>query len=195
MSYGYLYCMSNPSMPGLLKIGYTERTIEDRLQEANIGGTWCPPTSYEVELSKFVKDVQKKERILHKLLQEKRVHPGREFFRVPLETVRLFFDLMDGAEYKPELCKKEDIYSSFLNEVIYPLEEEEVNFIDWGVIASAFSHWKTKRGSNRGDVMVLKKTMEEVFGKLEKGTWNSKFKLKTDLNKIDQYSITKCPNE
>ncbi len=47
---GYVYCMSNPSMPGLLKIGMTERTPDIRLGEANMSNTWIP-TPFELELA------------------------------------------------------------------------------------------------------------------------------------------------
>ena len=32
---GFIYAMSNKSMPGILKIGMTERSVEERLKEAN----------------------------------------------------------------------------------------------------------------------------------------------------------------
>ena len=39
---GYIYAMSNKSMPGILKIGMTERSIEERLKEANGTFTLIP---------------------------------------------------------------------------------------------------------------------------------------------------------
>ena len=52
MSDGYLYCFSNSSMPGILKIGMTERTPDIRLSEANSSNTWKPPTPYKIEFAK-----------------------------------------------------------------------------------------------------------------------------------------------
>ena len=46
---GYIYAMSNKSMPGILKIGMTERSIEERLKEANGTFTLIP---FIVEMSK-----------------------------------------------------------------------------------------------------------------------------------------------
>jgi len=53
---GYVYCFANPSMPGILKVGATERTPEDRLREANAADTWRPPTPYRIEFAKKVAD-------------------------------------------------------------------------------------------------------------------------------------------
>lgn len=96
--YGYIYCFSNPCMPGIVKIGMTDRTPEARLSEANASDTWRPPTPYKIEFAKKVLDASVKEKILHTLLEEytDRINSRREFFRVSPEKVRIFVDLMDG---------------------------------------------------------------------------------------------------
>ena len=95
--------MSNPSMPGLLKIGFTTRAIEERLQEANQPNTWIP-MPFSLELSKFVVNPQQKETTIHRILAKDRVNPSREFFRVDMDQVKLLFDLMDTcAQPEPEI--------------------------------------------------------------------------------------------
>jgi hypothetical protein len=108
MTYGYLYCFSNQSMPGILKIGMTERTPEIRLNEANSCDTWRPPTPYKIELAKKVLNPKQKETTLHNLLSQytERINPKREFFRVSLEEVKTFFDLIDGDLWVK--CPEED---------------------------------------------------------------------------------------
>ena len=98
MADGWVYCISNPSMPGLLKIGMTLRTPQERLKEANSSDTWRPPTNFIIEFAKRVRDPLQKERTLHKLLEQydQRVNPKREFFEVNIVTARLCFELMDG---------------------------------------------------------------------------------------------------
>jgi len=93
---GHIYCISNESMPGILKIGITERTPEERLSEANSSDTWRPPTPYVLEFSKKVSNPKQRETTIHTLLNEQRIHPRREFFRIDLNKVRLIFNLMDG---------------------------------------------------------------------------------------------------
>jgi T5orf172 domain len=98
MDEGYIYCFSNESMPGILKVGVTERTPEIRLNEANSCDTWRPPTPYKLESAKKVLDSRKKEIALHKVLSRysERINPKREFFRITVEEVKLLIDLMDG---------------------------------------------------------------------------------------------------
>jgi len=76
MDEGFLYCMSNVSMPGLVKIGFTKK----------------------------VSNARNKEKTLHKLLEQyaDRIHPRREFFKVSTEEVSAFFDLMDGGMWDPK---------------------------------------------------------------------------------------------
>ncbi len=104
----YLYCFSNECMPGIFKIGMTTRTPEIRLKEANSYDTWRPPTPYKIDFAKKVYNVKQKEITLHKILTQYtvRINPNREFFRVSLDEIMKFFELIDG-----DLCvknKKED---------------------------------------------------------------------------------------
>ena len=113
MSYGYLYCFSNKSMPGILKVGMTTRSPEIRLNEANNSGTWTPPTPYKIEFAKMCFNPKQKEITLHILLAQytERINPRREFFRVSPEEVKVFFDLIDGelwAENINEENKEDD---------------------------------------------------------------------------------------
>lgn len=110
MTDGYLYCLSNQSMPGILKVGMTERTPEIRLNEANSSDTWRPPTPYKIEFAKKVYNPKQKETTLHTLLSQytERINPKREFFRVSKEEVNTFFDLIDGDLWIERVEKEED---------------------------------------------------------------------------------------
>jgi len=98
---GYVYCLSNPCYIGLVKVGeiHTEgKTPLDRAKELFTTGV---PEPFKVEFAKKVKDPKQKEGILHQLLEQytERHSNRREFFRVSVAQVRLFFDLMDGEEW------------------------------------------------------------------------------------------------
>jgi hypothetical protein len=114
---GWVYCISNDNIRSsklpnnvLLKIGMTNRTPQERLAEANKSDTWRPPVNYKIEFAKRVRNALKKEKTIHKLLEQynERVNRSREFFDITVEKARLYFDLMDG-EYWETPIKETDI--------------------------------------------------------------------------------------
>ena len=111
---GYIYCFSNEVMPGILKVGMTERTPELRLNEANNSGTWTLP-SYKIVIAKKVLNPKQKELTLHILLSQytQRIHPKREFFRVSQEEVKTFFDLIDGELWVETSEKENEEYEEY----------------------------------------------------------------------------------
>ena len=134
MTDGYIYAFSNQSMPDLLKLGTTSRTPEIRLGEANASDTWRPPTPYKIEFAKKVSNAKNKEKILHTLLADKRINPQREFFRVSIKEVQLFFDLMDGEwwdePHEVEKEEKDENEESMLLHVIrHPKTEKKWNLL------------------------------------------------------------------
>ena len=106
---GYIYCISNETMPGLLKVGMTEQTPELILNEANNSGTWTVP-SFKIVIAKKVLNPKQKELTLHKLLSQyaERADPNREFFRVSQEEIKTFFDLIDGELWVETLEKEKE---------------------------------------------------------------------------------------
>jgi hypothetical protein len=71
--------MSNPSMPGLVKIGRTTRSVEQRANELWQTGV---PTPFVVEFSILSPDCEGMELRAHEFFHESRVDGSREFFRV-----------------------------------------------------------------------------------------------------------------
>jgi polyhydroxyalkanoate synthesis regulator phasin len=95
---GYIYCVSNVSMPSILNFGITTTAPEVRLDDINgLSGKWRPPTPYKCEFAKRVCNIDKKITAIHRLLAKYRIHPEREFFRVSLEEARAIFDLLDDV--------------------------------------------------------------------------------------------------
>lgn len=79
MQEGYLYVLSNEAMPGLVKIGRTERQPETRARELRTTGV---PHSFKLEFSIRVSDSAVAEEQVHRLLSERgaRTSGDREFF-------------------------------------------------------------------------------------------------------------------
>lgn len=79
MSKGYVYILKNPSMPGLLKIGKTTRSVKQRCHELWQTGV---PTPFEVVDECYSPNCHELERWMHEWLSKWRVSPDREFFAV-----------------------------------------------------------------------------------------------------------------
>lgn len=79
MSKGYVYILKNPSMPGLLKIGKTTRSVEQRCNELWQTGV---PTPFEVVEEAYSPNCTELEAMMHDEFAESRISPSREFFAV-----------------------------------------------------------------------------------------------------------------
>jgi hypothetical protein len=80
---GFVYVLSNPRMPGLLKIGSTTRTVDKRVSELNDSTSVPEPFRVEAWFYSFLP--QEDESKVHKRLATYRLK-GREFFEVDLST-------------------------------------------------------------------------------------------------------------
>jgi len=97
---GYIYCMSNPAYKdGMVKIGLTLRTVEERRRELRTTGV---PLPFVVEFAKKVMNPSEKEKNLHMILAEKRISDDREFFDCPTEKVRVLFEMFEGEWWSQE---------------------------------------------------------------------------------------------
>jgi hypothetical protein len=95
--YGYIYCISNASMPNILNIGMTWMTPEQKIEDINgLPILWRPPTPYKCEFAKRVLETEHKKNAIYKVLTHSRINPPQRFFSVSIEEVRTLFDLMDG---------------------------------------------------------------------------------------------------
>ncbi len=81
---GYVYVLSNPRMPGLLKIGSTTRSVPERVAELN--SATGVPVPFAVEAYFAVASPEEMELSIHQRLSQHRVL-GREFFEIGLEEV------------------------------------------------------------------------------------------------------------
>lgn len=75
---GYVYILSNPSMPGILKIGKSIRGGTKRAKE--IDGTGVP-SPFELVFEIFTPTPTSAELYAHDFLRSMRVSESREFFR------------------------------------------------------------------------------------------------------------------
>lgn len=96
---GTLYVLTNPFMPGLVKIGCTAGAVEDRIKALS-SGTGIP-VAFQCHFAAQVENMTAKEKTLHQLFSEKRVNPNREFFQMPPEKVVLAIRMGSYTEVTP----------------------------------------------------------------------------------------------
>ena len=103
---GIVYVLSNPSMPGLVKIGKTSReSVLMRLGELYSTGV---PVPFECEFAGRVKDEHKVEKAFHLAFGPYRVNPKREFFQIEPEQAITLLQLMITEDVTPTLQREAD---------------------------------------------------------------------------------------
>jgi hypothetical protein len=96
---GILYVLTNPFMPGLVKIGCTTGPVEDRIK--TLSAATGVPVAFQCHFAAKVDDTAVKEKTLHQLFSDKRVNPNREFFQVAPEKIVLAIRMGSFIEVTP----------------------------------------------------------------------------------------------
>ena len=108
---GIIYVLTNPAMPGMLKIGMTTRDeIEIRMNELYTTGV---PLPFECSFAGKTNNLKEVERALHIAFGPNRVNPKREFFEIEeiqvIELLRLICSEDVTPEVKNELEKVDEV--------------------------------------------------------------------------------------
>ena len=128
MEYGYLYCISNESMPEIFKIGIADQ-ISELCNSFNNSDVWKPPTPYKIEFAKNVLYPIQKITLLYKLLSRYSTQINNsDYFKVSLEEVNTFFDLIDGDYWHKDIDEKEE--GPILNEIKQGCRDISKCFVD-----------------------------------------------------------------
>jgi hypothetical protein len=96
---GTLYVLTNPFMPGLVKIGCTTGPVEDRIKA--LSSATGVPVAFQCHFAAHVDSMSAKEKTLHQLFSDKRVNPNREFFQVAPEKIVLAIRMGSFTEVTP----------------------------------------------------------------------------------------------
>ena len=100
-----VYVFTNEAMPGLIKIGLTADSVENRLTQ--LSSSTGVPLPFECYFAAAVADGAKLERILHQLFAEYRINPRREFFKLDPEKVVLAIAIGQYEEVTPGVAQVE----------------------------------------------------------------------------------------
>jgi hypothetical protein len=100
-SEGIIYVLTNPAMPGMLKIGMTTREeIEVRMNELHTTGV---PLPFECSFAGKTNNLKKVEKALHIAFGPQRVNPKREFFEIEDIQVIELLKLLCSEDVTPEV--------------------------------------------------------------------------------------------
>lgn len=106
---GFIYILSNPSLPGLLKIGKTSKDPKTRGDELYVTGT---PEPFKLEYMAFSDDMDSLERMVHKKLDSYRPNKDREFFKVSkvvaLKTIHTESQNLGGLRFEERNFRSAD---------------------------------------------------------------------------------------
>ena len=143
MSEGTVYVLTNPAMPGMVKIGKTTRDVSFRLADLYSTGV---PLPFECEYAALVKDVDETEKAFHIAFHPSRVNPRREFFNIKSEQAIILLKQMAIED-------------------VTPLVQEKANKIDLEALPSVEKFKKLRRPNQNFFEMGLKKEDILKFGR------------------------------
>lgn len=111
---GWLYVISSPSLPGLVKLGCTRR-LNPALRVRELSSSSLPEP-YHAHCFVFSDDCFELENNIHKYFDKERVNPDREFFRIkPKEAIDVLKEIFNvDVHFVDEDCdeNEEDEYAS-----------------------------------------------------------------------------------
>ena len=122
---GFVYLLSNPSMPNIVKIGSTERTLKERVAE--LSSTTGVPTPFVIEHYLMVENPFDFEMAIHEELSEFRVNNNREFFNISIDKAIEKFQKTQMEFMIGEVTGwEEDIIGKFYSELIWHIPQGRV---------------------------------------------------------------------
>ena len=145
MEYGIVYLLSNPCMPGLVKIGMTKQEdLEKRMKELYTTGV---PVAFKCEFACRVnnRDCAKIEKALHTAFEPQRINKNREFFKINVEQARAILELFHhtdvtedvSEEIENDLTEEDKVASSKAQAKRPPL-----NYYEMGIHQGDILKWK-----------------------------------------------------
>lgn len=105
---GWLYVISSPSLPGLVKLGCTRRLVPMmRVKELSSSSL---PEPFKAHCFVFSDDCFELENNIHKYFDKERVNPDREFFRIePKEAIDVLKEIFNvDVHFVDENCDENE---------------------------------------------------------------------------------------
>tara|TARA_B100000963_G_scaffold306618_1_gene281353 strand:+ start:296 stop:889 length:594 start_codon:yes stop_codon:yes gene_type:complete len=116
-----VYILINEAMPGIIKIGWTDKSVEERMKELDKTSTPVPFTCY---FAKRVEDPTFVESKMHEAFDEFRIRDNREFFRMSPDQAKAALEIATGTDVTP----KDDVVESESDRVALTKERNRNRF-------------------------------------------------------------------
>ena len=131
---GIVYVLTNPAMPGLVKIGKTARKdVRTRLAELYTTGV---PVPFECAFAARVPDPAKVELAFHRAFTQQRRNASREFFLIEPEQAVALLELLDYEDVTPEVAAEAsqvDPASKSAGEQLKRRNRPRLDFLEMGI--------------------------------------------------------------
>ena len=145
MEYGIVYLLTNPAMPGLVKIGMTaQEDIDKRMKELYTTGV---PVPFDCQFACRVKksDCAKIEKALHTAFEPQRINANREFFRINVGQAKAILELFHHTDVTEEVT--DEIQNDLTDDDKAATKKAQVhrpalNFIQMGMKKGDVLVWK-----------------------------------------------------
>lgn len=96
-----VYVLTNPAMPGLVKIGYTTQDdANSRIAQLYTTGV---PVPFELQFACKVQNAEEVEKALHIAFSPQRINPKREFFKIEPEQAIAILKLLHTEDATAEI--------------------------------------------------------------------------------------------
>lgn len=125
-SFGIVYVLTNPAIPGLVKIGQTERgSAEVRMAELYSTGV---PVPFECEFAARVNNPDAVESALHQAFAPNRINPKREFFQIEPNQAVTVLRLVAIEDVTPAVRREAEQIDEQSREAAERLRSRRPNF-------------------------------------------------------------------
>jgi len=156
MDDGLVYLLSNPAMPGLVKIGMTERKgVKSRMRELFSTGV---PVPFECNYAGKVSNPKKVESALHQAFGPYRINPKREFFEIEPDQAIVLLKLICTEDITPQFIKvidSEDSVSKDAGTRLARKKRPRFNFIEMEIPVGSILNFS--QGDATCEVVDLRK--------------------------------------
>lgn len=130
---GIIYLLTNPAMPGIIKIGRSTRVdVKERMRELFSSGV---PLPFECVYAARVVDINKVEQALHHAFGPQRINPKREFFEIEASQAIGIIKLLEIENVTPQVERQADKIDKVEIEAgrTYAKKRPRLNFEEMGI--------------------------------------------------------------